>query len=598
MPYKDVRRSNYRKRKKLRFRPLKPIPANRLRLTFSVLCFALFALLGRMAWLQLYKGQLLEAEARENQTAMVKPLGSRRSIVDRQGRLVAVDETRFRLYAHPIQFKFPGDSKDKVRQPVEVARALSVLLSISVDELSKSLKGKDTGVKLVEGLSPEVAKKVRNLRINGLELQPYAQRVYPQNELFANVVGFLDYDRNAQAGLELSLNQILSRKEKTRQIRYGKDGTPLPNDIKADVFVEDNTRLDLTIDTRLQEVAVNALKAQIKYWRADKGVAIVMNAHSGELLTLASTPSYNPNKFWEYSYNQNLYKEWSVQELFEPGSTFKPINLALALQEGVITKDGSVYDTGVIDIGGWTLGNWNKQPNGLIDYPKVLELSSNIGMVKIMKKLDSYTYWEWLNRLGIEKELNTDLPGSVGGQMKAKQSFVEQPIYQATASFGQGFSITPLKLIQLHALLANGGRLVRPHVSKGFNYEHMLNSEKIASNTQLLDPEVTKIVLSWMEKAVENYGENSVRTDNYRIGGKTGTADQLNSRTKVCSFVAILPIESPQFVVLVAIDNPKRYGSYGSTVAMPVAKKIIESLIVIEKIPPFKNSLGSISLAK
>ncbi len=577
------------KRKKLRSNPLRPIPSYRLRLTFSIICLALFALLGRMAWLQLYEGSFLEAQARANQTRKIKPLGRRRSIVDRNGRLVAVDETRFRLYAHPIQFQFPGDLKGQMRKPVEVARRLSPVLNVSVNDFLALLDGEKTGVKITEGLSEELADKIRSLRINGLDLQPYSQRVYPQDALFANVVGFLDYDRNAQAGLELSQDKRLSQKETATYIRYGKDGTALPNDIQPNAFVEDNERMRLTLDARLQEVAVNALRAQINQWNAKKGVAIAMNVHSGEILALASTPTYNPNRYWDYA--PNLYKEWAVQELFEPGSTFKPINLALALQEKVISSDGTIYDTGQIVIGGWPLGNWDNKPNGLIDYPKVLQVSSNVGMVKTMSKLPPSKHWNWLKRLEIDQKPNTDLWGSIGGQLKSKELFVNQPIHQAVASYGQGFSITPLKLAQLHALIANGGKLVSPHITKGFPDKYSL---ELNSDIQLLDPKVSKTVLAWMESVVDNYGEGSIKTDNYRIGGKTGTADQTkdgkNYNSKICSFVAILPIESPRFVVLVAIDNPRHPGAYGSTVAMPVAKKIVDSLIVIEKIPPTPRS--------
>ncbi len=541
-----------------------------------------------MAWLQLFEGSYLETRARNFQTKRIEPLGARRSIVDRKGRLVALDEKRFRLYAHPKQFKFSGDSSGVIRKPVEVARRLSVPLSIPTYKIVDILGGQDSGVKLAENLPSAVASEVRRLRINGLDLEPYLQRVYPQGDLFANVVGFLDYDRNPQAGLELSLNKRLSRREKVRKLRYGRDGTPLPNDVEPGVFYEDDLNLELTLDARLQEVAINALRKQTKEWKADKAVAIVMNAENGEIVTLASTPTYNPNRYWDYS--PALYKEWSVQELFEPGSTFKPINLALALQEGVIQPEDSVYDPGSVNVGGWSLGNWDKKPNGLIDFAKVLQVSSNVGMVKIMQKLSPSRHWEWLEKLGVNEKPKTDLLGAVSGQLKSRELFINQPIEQAVASYGQGFSITPLKLAQLHALIANGGKVVKPHITKGFNLNKALRSQgNLKNSNRLFSPEVTHQVLRWMESVVENYGENSVKTENYRIGGKTGTADQSKNgiySSKICSFVAILPIQSPRFVVVVAIDGPKKPYAYGSTVAMPVAKKIIESLIVLEKIPP------------
>ncbi|WP_036918139.1 penicillin-binding transpeptidase domain-containing protein [Prochlorococcus sp. MIT 0602] len=584
-------------RKRLTVRPLSPIPPFRLKLTFAILCFSLLGLLGRVGHLQLIQGIALESRARNYQTKKIEPLGKRRSIVDRKGRLIALDEKRYRLYAHPARFKFQGDTQKTIRTPEEVAVKLEGLLPISRENIIESLYGKESGVKLIEGLKPRIASKVRELSINGLDLEPYPQRTYPQNHLFSNVVGFLDYDRIPQAGLELSLNKYLLRKEKTRNYRFGRDGTPLPTDIEAGVFNQDDVHLHLTLDARLQEVALKALVEQLEDWKARKGVAIVMNVDNGEILALASTPTYNPNKYWEYP--SNLYKEWSVQELFEPGSTFKPINLALALEEGVIEPNGTVYDSGVVNVGGWPLTNWNKKPNGLLDFAKVLQVSSNVGMVNIIQKLNPSDYWERLNQLGLSKAPDTDLPGAIPGHMKEKELFLRQPIHQAVASYGQGFSITPLKLVQLHALIANGGKLVTPHIKKGFAVKSPEKNDSSRPPKMLLSQTATKTVLSWMESVVENGSGKDVKIENYRIGGKTGTADQTqdgkNYNTKICSFVAILPIENPQFVVVVAVDSPQKAHAYGSTVAVPVAKKIIESLIVIEKIQPEKNEIDLIS---
>lgn len=315
-----------------------------------------------------------------------------------------------------------------------------------------------------------------------------------------------------------------------------------------------------------------------------------MDSSNGEILALASTPSYDPNKFWRYS--PALFREWSVQDLFEPGSVFKPINLLLALEEGVITPHGTVNDTGVVKVGGWPLKNWDEKANGILDFATVLQVSSNVGMVNIMRKLSPTIYWDWLHRLGLDSIPKTDLPGAVAGQIKDKNLFVDQPIEPAVAAFGQGFSITPLKLAQLHALIANGGYFVNPHVTKEFSAGNSSSSTSSDLTKPLFSPEVTKTVLEWMETVVEEGSGKGVKTDKYRIGGKTGTADKSDGRSyraKICSFVAILPIENPRYVVVVAVDEPQKSFAYGSTVAVPVAKDIIESLIVLEQIPPTAN---------
>jgi len=560
-----------------------------MRWVFALLCLGLFGLMGRMAWLQLFQAQALEARARSVQTQRTQPLGIRRPIVDRTGRIIALDEERYRLWLHPRYFNLPGDDPVLIRPPADVADRLAPLLSIPSAKILKQIGDRPSGIKLLEGLDPETAAAVRATGISGVDLESYLHRVYPQGELFANVVGFLNQERVPQAGLEQSRHDDLQRHELARSLRRGADGTPLPDNLDAGVFFGDDLRLQLTLDARLQALAAKALSAQVKKWNAKKGVAIVMDVTNGELLALASVPTYDPNRYWDFS--SARFREWSVQDLYEPGSTFKPINLAIALQEGAIKANGQVYDNGMIKVGGWPINNHDRKVNGVIDFATVLQVSSNVGMVQAMRRLPADSYWDWLSRLRLDARPDTDLPGAIAGQLKSKEQFTKQPIEPATASFGQGFSLTPLKLVQLHALLANGGRLVSPHITRGLRAGNALASAGTRQGQQLLKPEVTRTVLAWMESVVEKGSGKGVRTPGYRIGGKTGTAQKaLNGvyvpGALICSFVATLPIEDPRYVVLVVVDEPQGGNAYGSTVALPVAKSIIDGLLVIEKIPP------------
>jgi len=578
-----------RRRPRQRVIPLEPVPASRMRWVFALLCFGLVGLMGRMAWLQVMQASDLEARARMVQTQRTDPLGKRRPIVDRAGRLVALDEERFRVWAHPNNFRFPGDDPTLVREPLDVARRLSGLLAVPMAELVQRMGNRPSGIRLAEGLDPETAAEVRRLGISGLDLEAYPHRVYPQGNLFANVVGFLNLERVPQAGLEQSRDSDLQRHEQSRSLRRGADGTPLPDNLAPGAFFGDDLRLQLTLDARLQDLAAKALADQVKQWKAKKGAAIVMDVRNGELLALASTPTYDPNSYWAFS--PALFKEWSVQDLYEPGSTFKPINLAIALQEKVIGANDTVNDIGQLQIGGWPIFNHDKGANGVIDFATVLQVSSNVGMVQAMRNLKPSLYWQWLSKLGLDARPDTDLPGAEAGQLKTLEQFTTQPIEPATAAFGQGFSLTPLKLVQLHALLANGGRLVSPHITRGLRSGDGLASRDRSLGKPLMRPDVTRTVLAWMESVVEKGSGKGVRTPGYRIGGKTGTAQKaLNGiyvpGAKICSFVATLPIEDPRYVVLVVVDEPQGGNAYGSTVAVPVAKKIIDGLLVIEKIPP------------
>ncbi len=570
---------------------LTPLDQRRFKFLYIFSLILIFCLFGRLVKLQVFNASDLQRKARLIQSSKINALKKRRSIVDRNNRLIAYDKPLYKLWAHPKYFNFPGDSINRVRSIEEVTKKLSSILDINNEKLVEKFNNKISGIKLLDKISEEKAEKIKNLQISGLDLFKYSQRYYPQGELYSNLVGFVNDENKASAGLELHLDNQIKVFNKSNLIKRGGDGTPLPDNSAPGDFISDYKSLGLTIDSKLQKASFNALSKQVSKWKAKKGFAIVMDVNNGRILSLVTFPSYDPNKFWQY--NSELFRGWYSQDLFEPGSTFKPINLALALEEKVIQKDGVVEDIGEIKVGGWSLSNWNKKGNGYIDYPKVLQVSSNVGMVKIMQNLDPKIYWDWLNNLGINKNLETDLFASTAGQLKRRDLFVNQSIEPAVTSFGKGFSISPLKLVQLHAALANGGFEVTPHVTSTFNERVNKNPKK-----QFFSDEVSKTVLEWMESVVDKGSGSGVKIEGYRIAGKTGTSQKaLNgsyTSKKVCSFVATLPVNDPKYAVLVVVDEPSKSFAYGSTVAVPVAKEIIESLIVIEKIPPKVKDHGMI----
>ena len=554
----------------------------RFKVTYLFCLGIIFCLFGRLVNLQVFSSSDLSRRARSLQSYRINSLKTRRSIVDRNNRLIAYDKPLYKLWAHPKYFNFPGDSIKKFRTNEEVIKKLSPILELK-EEFLLSKFNNMTGVELLDQVTEDKAKKIRDLKISGIDLIKYSQRYYPQGELYSNLVGFVNNENKGSAGLELHLDNQIRVLKKSNFLKQSGDGTPLPDYSGPDDFVSDYESLGLTIDSKLQKASFQALSKQVSKWRAKKGFAVVMDVNNGEILSLASIPSYDPNKFWEY--NSEVFRGWYSQDLFEPGSTFKPINLALALEEKVIQKDGLVEDNGNVKVGGWTLSNWDKKSNGYINYSKVLQVSSNVGMVKIMQNLKPSIYWDWLNKLGINKDLETDLYESTAGQLKRKDLFVKQSIEPAVASFGKGFSISPLKLAQLHAAIANGGFEVTPHVTTNFK-----DTQTTYFKKKLFSHEVSQIVLEWMESVVQKGSGVGARIDGYRIAGKTGTSQKAEngeySSKKVCSFVATLPVNDPKYVVLVVIDEPSNSYAYGSTVAVPVAKEIIESLIVVEKIPP------------
>ena len=563
--------------------------ASRMVMVFLALCLALGTVGANLFRRQILQGPTLQQRARERQSQRSRALAERRSIVDRNGELVAFDDRRLRIWAHPNNFRLMGDPPHQLRSRAEISALLAPLLPLTRRELERRMAGRVSGIRLVENLDAELARSIAQLGISGIDLEFYPYRTYPQGPAFANVVGFLDSDRRPQAGLELSQNRYLERPERNQLRQFSATGQLLPRDLAPGSFHRDELQLQLTIDGQLQRIAHQALSDALKRWKASRGAVIVMDVRDGSLLAISSAPGYDPSRFWVA--DPKLYREWSVEDLFEPGSTFKPINLAIALQEGAIEADSTVVDKGYLQIGGWPLFNHDRKANGTIDMAKVLQVSSNIGMVQVMSQLSADVYWQWLDALGIAATPDTDLPGAQAGMVKPRKLFTTQPIEPAVAAFGQGFSLTALKLLQLHAVIANGGRMVSPHITRGLRDAGDVAAEGQAPGRQIFDPGVTALVSGWMESVVTDGSGRAVAMPGYRIAGKTGTAQKAENgayrdNAVIASFVAHLPVESPRFALLVVIDEPKGPHVYGSSVAAPIAARLIDQLVLLQQLPP------------
>ncbi|MXY63151.1 MAG: penicillin-binding protein 2 [Synechococcus sp. SB0665_bin_28] len=562
----------------------------RLVVVFLLLLLSVLGLAGRLFWLQLVQGDVLAQQARSRQAPATKLLAVRRPIVDRQGDVLAWDEMRARIWAHPVYFQFPGDRDGQRRSAAEVSQRLAPVLSRSAAELEQRLSGQVGSIRLLEHLSLEKGELVKALGISGIDVEIYPQRRYPQGELFANVVGFLNLERQPQAGLELSRNAQLRQGEPSPRLLGGGDTAVLPVNLSMGAITDDAMQLQLSLDARLQRAAYTALAAAMEQWTAARGAVMVMDVQNGELLALASQPSFDPSRFWQA--DPRHFRGWPVEDLYEPGSTFKPINLAIALEEGLIHKNSTVHDTGSVVVESWTLHNNQDQVHGVITMPQVLQVSSNVGMVKTMLRLSRERYWQWLHKLEIEQAPDTDLPGATAGQLKSLQVFRSNPIHAATASFGQGIALTPLKLLQLHAALANGGWLVRPHVVQGLrNRDAMVATPPLPQRKRIFQEASTATVRNWMASAARLAQAPGAGIHLHPVAGKTGTSQKArlggyDPDAVTTSFVAHLPTDQPRFVVLAVVDEPRGEETYGATVALPVAYRVIDSIMALDNLLP------------
>ncbi|KJH71864.1 peptidoglycan D,D-transpeptidase FtsI family protein [Aliterella atlantica] len=558
------------------------IPYIRLLLVWSVLLSAAIALGVNLYQLQILKGSVLLNKARKQQIVTLRPFIPRRPVVDSQNNVLAVDRPIFTLYAHPKLFK-------KSKQAI--AQSLSRILNRPAAELSQQFATRNTGIRVAPVVTEEAAKQIAKLRLDGLELIQQYSRLYPQQSLVADVVGYVNLDRRGQAGVEYSQQKWLERPLETIKLNRRGDGALMSDRLPQGFLHVDDLRLQLTLDSRLQRASRLRLKEQLAKFGAKRGSVIVMDARDGSILTMVSYPSYDPNAY--YKSELGLFKNWALSDLYEPGSTFKPINVAIALETGVIKPNDVFPDPDTIKVGGWPIKNAEKEDNQSLSVAGILQYSSNVGMVQMMQRLQPTEYYKWMQKLGVTKPVGIDLPFEAAGQIKARKQFVSSPIEPATTSFGQGFSLTPIKLVQLHSALANGGKLVTPHVVRGLvdTQGQMHWQPQLPQQRQIFSPKTTQTVVEMMEKVVKDGTGKAAEIPGYRIAGKTGTAQKASatggydSSAKITSFVSIFPVESPRYVVLAVVDEPKGI-AFGSTTAAPVVKSVIESLVAIEKLPP------------
>ncbi|MEA5597273.1 penicillin-binding protein 2 [Rivularia sp. UHCC 0363] len=558
----------------------------RLFMVWGVLIAACLGLGINLYRLQIVDGAKLTKKARNQQMFSMRPFVPRRQIVDRNNRVLAIDLPVYTLYVHPEMF---GKKKSKL----EIARELGTILNQDPKELEAKFEKQKTGIFISSKLAEEIADQIAGLKQNGIDLTKKFSRYYPYQDLVSDVVGYVNSDRRGKAGIEYSQEKFLERSMKTVRLSKDGNGALMPDRAPNGFLNFDKLQMQLTIDIRLQRSAKAALKQQIEKYKAKRGAVIVMDSWDGSILALTSQPSYNPNdKFTQDDIS--LFKNWAVADLYEPGSTFKPLNVAIALETSSIQPGDVFRDTGSINVADRVIKNAEKNANGSITVAQILQTSSNIGMVKIIQRMQPSIYYGWLERIGLGQKSDTDLPSETSSRLKPQEEFTNSPIEPATAAFGQGFSLTALQLVQMHGALANGGKLVTPHVVKGLvDDKGQIHEQKnLPAPRQIFSPQITKTVLEMMESVVEKGSGTAAQIPGYRIAGKTGTAEKAGatggyiSGSKITSFVSILPVESPRYVVLTLVDEPKGENTYGSTVAAPIAKEVMESLISIDKIPP------------
>jgi cell division protein FtsI (penicillin-binding protein 3) len=556
----------------------------RLILVWLILLLGCTLLGANLLRIQVWDNARMARLAKQQQTQYLRPFVPRRPITDRTGNVVAIDRPAYELYAHPRYFK---------QSKAAVAKLLSPIIGHPEAELLKQFNDRESGIKLENDINEDVAKRIEHLVIDGLELTPWQQRLYPQQNLMSNIIGYVDHAQTPQAGLEYSFRHMLEQSPKAVRLNRTGEGIVLPDGIPNGFVNQDDLRLQLTVDSRLQRAITPIVERQVKNFGAKRGLVLVMDASDGAILSMVSSPSFDPNRYYQEN-DISIFKNWALTDLYEPGSTFKPIVVAMALESGSIKLDDYFYDSGYLEFDGWPIYNSDRGARGSINLTQVIKYSSNIGMVRVGQAMKPDTYFSWLERIGLGQKTGIDLPFEAEGQMHSRKTFVTSPLDRATTSFGQGFSMTPLQLLKMNGMLASGGKMVTPHIVKGL-YDSSGKAywePQRAMPKQIFTPKNTRAVLRMMEEVVAHGTGDKAQVAGYRVAGKTGTAQKAGNHgyiegAYITSFVGIFPVDNPRYVVLAVLDEPQGQ-VYGGTTAAPVVKEVIEIIAGVEKVPPSK----------
>ena len=526
----------------------------------SIVFAGIWVLLWARAYqVQIIRGPRYAEEARRAHIATEVATGRRGSIIDRNGNVLAKS-----VEAKSVAVR-PAAVKDKEA----ASRLLASSLEIPLAKAKQLVSGKKGFVWAARKISPRAAETIENAAIPGISLVREYERIYPFKYLAGQLLGFVNVDEKGIEGLELAFNDVLSGQQKRRVMQRDAAGRRLYSGSQA--AMEDLTGEDvvLTIDTQVQYFAESALLESVEAFGARWAGCVVVDVPSGDILAWAEYPFFNPNKPGGASHFERRNK--IAMDALEQGSTVKPFLMAAALQEKILTPE-SQYDC---EKGRWKLHNVtirDTSPREVLSARDVIKYSSNIGMAKIGLELGAAKYHTYLARLGFGSKTELPLAGENKGIMRPLKQWTEVDL--ASASFGQSFSATTLQMAQAYLCLANDG--VRKNLRLVTSGE---NSQTKQPEERIFSPEVMREVREMLRSVVEDKGGSGwrARIDGLIAGGKTGTAQKASGDAygagRSASFVGMLPVEQPRYLVLVMLDEPVK-NQYGGVVAAPVFKNV------------------------
>jgi stage V sporulation protein D (sporulation-specific penicillin-binding protein) len=550
-------------------------------LIVGVMIFAVIDI--RLGYVQFFLGDWLTSGAKDLWSRNIPFEPERGKILDRNGEELATNQSAPTVFVVPRQITDPSTTAEK----------LASVLNISVEKAYKYVTKQAMNVRINEArkISYDKAKEVRDLNLKGVYIGEDSKRYYPNGSYLSHVLGFAGIDNQGLMGLELSYDEELSGEKGSVKFFSDAKGKRMPE--MADDFEapEDGYDLKLTIDSKIQTIVERELdNAQAKY-NPEGIIAIAMNPNNGEILAMSSRPTFDPANFRNVSqeiYNRNL-PIWST---YEPGSTFKIITLAAALEENKVDLyKEKFHDPGHIEVGGSTLHCWKRGGHGTQTFLEVVQNSCNPGFVELGQRLGKEKLFQYIKDFGFGKKTGIDLQGEGKGILFNLDRV--GPVEQATTAFGQGVAVTPIQQVAAVSAAVNGGTLYKPYIAKELvdpETGEVIMRKTPQAKENVISEETSKQIRTALESVVAQGSGGKAFVDGYRVGGKTGTAQKAKDgkyleNNHIVSFMGVAPADDPQIVVYLALDNPKGTIQFGGVVAAPIAGNIIEDSLQAMGVP-------------
>lgn len=574
----------------------------RLKFAFVMTVLLITALTIRIGYLQIYRGDELKKGALEQWTKSIDIKPNRGIIYDRKGNQLAISTNAFTVWAYPAD----------IEKPEETAIIISDILDMDVDTVYAKITKKQMSEKVKQWISREEANVLRQENLSGISIVDDNKRYYPNGNFASHILGFTNIDNVGLTGIEKVYDNYLTGVPGKWQKMTDAANRQLPYDGERIYEPTDGTSLVLTIDETIQYFAEKAASQALLDNKAKNVSIIIMEPKSGDILSMVNKPDFDLNnprepldeklkEEWATLPIDELEKKWydlwrnfAVNDIYEPGSTFKLITAAAALEENTTSLGHHYFCNGFVrDIKGEVLkcARWYN-PHGSQSLREAMDNSCNVAFVNIGRQLGRDKFYDYVRAFGFGEKTGVDLLGEERGIIPSSPEVIKE-INLATMSYGHGIALTPIQLTNAVSAISNGGYLMEPRLAK-----ELRNSEANIIETfepeikrQVISNETSETMLSLMETVVSNGSGSRAYIPGYRVGGKTGTAQKIidgryAQNKYIASFIGVAPIDNPQFVILVTVDEPSAGTYYGGSVAAPIARDILEEIFNYMEIPP------------